>query len=76
MPEGVNGHDLAGRLRQSRPALKVVFTSGYDPDRLHLESAVSEGVHFVQKPYSVDKLLHSIRQSLDTLDPKADLDKF
>jgi two-component system, cell cycle sensor histidine kinase and response regulator CckA len=66
MPEGINGHDLARKLRQARPELNVVFTSGYDPDRLNFESTILEGIQFVQKPYSVDKLLSSIRRSLDT----------
>src|ERR1051326_6202702 len=75
MPDGITGHELARRLRQARPGLKIVFTSGYDPDKLDLESAISEGIHFLQKPYSVEKLLQSIRRSLDAPDPKADLEK-
>jgi len=73
MPEGISGHDLARRLRQSRPDLKIVFTSGYDPDRLNLESALAEGIPFIQKPYSVEKLLQGIRQSFDDTNPKARL---
>jgi hypothetical protein len=42
---------------------------------LNLESAISEGVHFLQKPYSVEKLLQSVRQSLDSPNPKAELEK-
>jgi CheY-like chemotaxis protein len=75
MPEGINGHDLARRLRQGRPELKVVFTSGYDPDRWNIESAILESTHFVQKPYSVEKLLHSIRHSLDTPQQNPDAGK-
>ncbi len=65
MPEGVSGRDLAHRLRIERPRLPVVFTSGYDPDKAGLEAELGDEVIFLPKPYSPQKLLAMVRQSLD-----------
>jgi len=64
MPGGVSGHDLAGYLLQVKPALKVVYTSGYGPDRTGQDSKHAEGVRFVPKPYTSGQLLQAIRDCL------------
>jgi CheY-like chemotaxis protein len=67
MPGGVTGRELAEELRQQKPALKVIFVSGYslnamnkDGDFLHRENN-----YFMQKPYQVQVLLDTIRQCLN-----------
>ena len=65
MPEGISGRDLAHRLRLERPDLNVLFTSGYDPDKAGLEAELRAEVGFLSKPYSPQKLLDTVRQSLD-----------
>jgi len=50
MPEGVSGRDLAQKLRSSRPDLKVIFTSGYSPDKTGTEAELGEGLGFLQSP--------------------------
>ena len=37
MPEGVSGRDLALQLRTRKPALKVIYTSGYSPEAIENE---------------------------------------
>ena len=65
MPDGLNGRDLAERLRAERPHLKVIYTSGYSPDTLGREPALVEGVNFLQKPYDPRKLAEIVRNYLD-----------
>ena len=62
---GMAGPELAGRLRASRPGLRIVFMSGYT-------DALPEGVSafgpaaFVQKPFTPDRLSGKIREMLET----------
>jgi two-component system sensor histidine kinase EvgS len=64
MPE-MNGRELAARLRASRPELKTLFVSGYSASALAPRGVLDEGVHFLQKPFSLDDLAASVRQALD-----------
>ena len=65
MPEGVGGAELATTLQARDPALRVVFSSGYDPEygthRLHLEP----GVNFLQKPSTPRQIVEIVTQMLD-----------
>ncbi len=51
MPGGMSGHDLAQRLRAQRPALPVIFSSGYSRDLLTGGVQLQEGVNYLPKPY-------------------------
>ncbi|HWB95438.1 MAG TPA: response regulator, partial [Bryobacteraceae bacterium] len=59
LPDG-NGLELARRLRQADPALKVVYFSGHPP-------AEFEGIEqdFLAKPFNPDGLARKIRETLD-----------
>jgi two-component system, cell cycle sensor histidine kinase and response regulator CckA len=65
MPE-MNGRELAARLRESRPELKALFVSGYSASALAPRGVLDEGVHFLQKPFSLEDLASSVREALDT----------
>jgi PAS domain S-box-containing protein len=67
MPKGVTGRDLAERLRRERPALKVVFMSGYSGDVLGSETGFFHrpNSRFVPKPCAPRALLQTIRDCLD-----------
>jgi CheY-like chemotaxis protein len=65
MPD-MSGRALSTMLREERPGLKVVYTSGYTDDRV-LHHGVSEAsLPFVQKPFTPATLLAKIREVLDT----------
>jgi two-component system cell cycle sensor histidine kinase/response regulator CckA len=64
MPE-MNGRELAARLREARPELKALFVSGYSASALAPRGVLDEGVHFLQKPFSLEDLAASVRQALD-----------
>ena len=65
MPEGINGRALAARLRKERPALPVIFTSGYSAEIAGRELSLEPGQSFLQKPASPVELLNAIRSALD-----------
>ena len=66
MMPGVSGFELADRLRDMRPSIKVMFVSGYTGD--YLESLAGElpaGSVFVSKPYDPTRTARMIRELLD-----------
>ena len=65
MPGGVMGRDLAERLQQANPKLKVLFTSGYSPGMAGKDISLMEGRNFLPKPYSIAKLTQFVREVLD-----------
>ena len=65
MPE-MNGRELAARLRSSKPQLKALFVSGYSASALAPRGVLDEGVHFLQKPFSLEDLAASVREALDS----------
>ncbi|CAB1402461.1 response regulator [Pseudomonas fluorescens] len=57
---GMDGRELAIKARELRPALKVLFASGY------AESiAVPEDMHMIGKPFSIDQLRDKVKQIID-----------
>jgi len=64
MPDGLSGRDLAESLMGYKPALKVVFTSGYNVDDLVSEIAPSNKSHFLQKPYSRFTVAKAVKDCL------------
>lgn len=66
MMPGMDGSRLAAHLRQLKPDLKVVFMSGYIKDEAVDRIVMSEGVYFIQKPFTIERLAQSIRAALDS----------
>jgi len=63
MPE-MNGRDLAERLLARSPALKCLFVSGYTADVIAHRNVLSQGVHFLQKPFGTSELAAKVREAL------------
>jgi CheY-like chemotaxis protein len=61
---GIRGQELARRLREQAPELKVVFTSGYSAEIAGHQMTLSAGENFLQKPFSHDQLLETVYQCL------------
>jgi CheY-like chemotaxis protein len=67
MPGGINGLALAQKLREQRPNLPILFTSGYFNSQMLLESTPGfHRHHFLQKPYTPMQLAQVLRTVLDT----------
>lgn len=64
MPE-MNGKDLKNRLEEIKHGFKCIFMSGYAADVIAHHGVLDEGIHFLQKPFSVLSLTEKIRNVLD-----------
>ena len=69
MPGGMNGFELAERLRRTRPSLKVIFTSGYLGDVSRGDFPARETDAYVAKPFSLPELARLVRRTLDAREP-------
>lgn len=63
---GGSGPELAARLAERLPALKVLFVSGYPDEALGRQGVLEEQVAFLQKPFSPLALRQRVREVLDT----------
>ncbi len=61
---GMSGHELAERLAQSHPDIKVLFMSGYTEDTAARRDILMRGSAFLQKPFSVGDLSNALQQAL------------
>lgn len=61
---GMNGGELARRLLQVRPAMRVVFMSGFSDQAIQTNGILIPGATFLQKPFSVDELTCRLREAL------------
>lgn len=61
MPGCMSGHELARAALVERPALKVLFTSGYSGSALRNDDRLKEGEHFLSKPYRRADLARKIQ---------------
>ncbi len=66
MPGGIMGRELAEKLAEKFPGLKVIYTSGYSPGMAGKDASLLEGRNFLPKPYSISKLTQFVRECLDT----------
>lgn len=62
---GMDGFELAAKLRKTRPDLKVLFVSGYSEDSFPHSSGEIKGDGFLQKPFAPDDLLARLREMID-----------
>jgi two-component system cell cycle sensor histidine kinase/response regulator CckA len=65
----MNGKEMAERILELRPDLRVIYMSGYAPESLMPEANLLSEVNFLEKPFSPAILLGKIRAALDV--PKA-----
>ena len=61
----MNGQVLTQRLLELRPSMKVLFTSGYTANVIVHHGVLKEGVEFLAKPYSLERLARRVREVLD-----------
>jgi signal transduction histidine kinase/CheY-like chemotaxis protein len=62
---GIDGPELACRLREKWSELPVLFVTGYSADRLARSGAVGPRDRVLEKPYQLEELTRTIRQMLE-----------
>ena len=65
MPGGMSGLDLAERLREMHPKMRIVLTSGYSADLIGREKVDGLGLKVLRKPYQQSQLAQVLREALD-----------
>jgi CheY-like chemotaxis protein len=62
---GMNGRALADRIKDKRPDIKVLYTSGYARGNALYDGILDRGAAFLPKPFTVDQLAAKVRSTLD-----------
>jgi CheY-like chemotaxis protein len=70
MPGPLRTRDFAQRMRELRPGMPVLFTSGYTDNAIIHQGRLDEGVHLISKPYAKADLARRIAALL--ADPAAE----
>ncbi len=63
MPE-MNGKQLKGLIAEMHPDIRVLFMSGYTSNVIQQKGILDEGIHFIQKPFSVRAFAEKVRTIL------------
>jgi PAS domain S-box-containing protein len=66
---GMNGRELAARLQEMRPGLRILFVSGYARDVLGERGGLDPKVRLLQKPFNRQALGLALREILDASSP-------
>ncbi|HEY7513995.1 MAG TPA: ATP-binding protein, partial [Vicinamibacteria bacterium] len=61
----MSGPQLAERLREHQPDLRVLFMSGYTDDAALRHGVLRSEVFFLQKPFTPEVLARRVRETLD-----------
>ena len=69
LPGGVDGQQLAAEARRRRPALRVLFTTGYTRNAMLHDGRLDRHVELISKPFTAQSLGTRIRAVLDRSNP-------
>jgi len=62
---GMNGRELAQRISEIRPNVKVLYMSGYTENVIGQDGMLDAGVRLLQKPFNLRDLKSKVREVLD-----------
>jgi DNA-binding NtrC family response regulator len=62
---GASGPELTRQLIEQRPALKVIYMSGYTEDAIVQHGVLKPGIAFLNKPFTSQTLGQKIREVLE-----------
>ena len=62
---GLSGLELAGKLREEQPELKVLYVSGYSQRAVVDQEVSHKGSDFLRKPFSLDELQIKVQEMME-----------
>ncbi len=62
---GMNGRELAQRIAEIRPNVKILYMSGYTENVIGHNGMLDAGVRLLQKPFNLRDLKSKVREVLD-----------
>jgi two-component SAPR family response regulator len=62
---GLDGRELAERVKFFHPQMKVLYMSGYTENAITHHGVLEKGMNYIQKPFAVDALARKVREVLD-----------
>jgi len=62
---GMNGRKLSNMLASSHPDMRCLYMSGYTAEIISSRELLGPEIHFLQKPFSRQDLLNTVRKVLD-----------
>jgi PAS domain S-box-containing protein len=62
---GMNGRELAQRISEIRPNVKILYMSGYTENVIGHNGTLEAGVRLLQKPFNLRDLKSKVREVLD-----------
>lgn len=63
MPE-MNGRELARQIKALYPQIRLLFMSGYTANVIAHQGVLDQGVQFIQKPFSMQKIAARVDTAL------------
>ena len=63
---GMDGAEVARRVRKQCPFVGVLYISGYTQDAIVHDGVLDPGVEFIQKPFDGTALLNKVRAIIDS----------
>jgi PAS domain S-box-containing protein len=71
---GMNGRELAQRICEIRPNVKVLYMSGYTENVIGHDGMLDAGVRLLQKPFTLRDLKSKVREVLDATPTPPEVD--
>ncbi len=69
MDRSMSGAELTANLKALKPALKVIYTTGYSREAADHNLELEEGRNFLPKPHTPETLLNIAHAQLGPEDP-------
>jgi DNA-binding NtrC family response regulator len=63
---GIRGTQVAQKLSQIFPCIKVLYMSGYTENAMFHQNLLKAGVAFIQKPFTLESLEDKVAQMLES----------
>ncbi|MGA2746948.1 MAG: ATP-binding protein [Candidatus Sulfotelmatobacter sp.] len=71
---GMNGRELAQRIAEIRPNVKILYMSGYTENVIGHNGMLDAGIRLLQKPFNLRDLKSKVREVLDATPNSPEVD--